>query len=72
MTPHEFLKEIYDDFCTKHNLPKNKDGKFPSAGDYLYVEKEDVPFTDHQLKWLDNYIKLWEETNGGEDIDGTD
>ena len=68
MTQHEFLKEVYDDFCTKHNLPLNKYGRFSSAGDYLYVEKENIPFTDHQLKWLDNFIKLWAATDGGESI----
>ena len=68
MTQHEFLKEIYNDFCIKNNLPPNKDGSFPSAGDYLYVEKENIPFTDHQLKWLDNFIKLWAATDGGESI----
>ena len=38
---------------------------------YLF-EEEDISVTEYQLTWLSNYIKLWEATNGGEDIDGTD
>ena len=70
MTQHDFFKEIYKDFCIKHNLPRNKDGSFLSAGDYLFAE-EDISVTEYQLTWLSNYIKLWGATNGGEDIDGT-
>ena len=73
MTPHEFLKEIYKDFCIKNNLPKThtyvKGGQYLSADDYL---NSNLSLTSYIKEWLENYIKLWEETNGGEDIDGTD
>ena len=69
MTQHEFLKEIYNDFCIKNNLPKThtyvKGGQYLSADDYL---NSDLHLTSHQKSWLTNYIKLWESTNGGEDI----
>ncbi len=42
MTQHDFFKEIYKDFCIKHNLPRNKDGSFLSAGDYLFEEEDDA------------------------------
>tara|TARA_B100001769_G_scaffold207115_1_gene166590 strand:- start:638 stop:847 length:210 start_codon:yes stop_codon:yes gene_type:complete len=68
---HEFLKEIYNDFCTKHDLPWNEDGSdYLSADDLLYghMYAEIDSLTQYQQNWLGNYIKLWEQTNGGEDI----
>ena len=43
MNTHEFLKEIYNDFCIKNNLPRGRadyhddllGGSFLSAEDYL-------------------------------------
>jgi hypothetical protein len=72
MPQHEFLKEIYNDFCIKNNLPRGRadyhddlfGGAYLSAEDYLNSK---IGLTLHQKKWLANYIKLWETTNGGED-----
>ena len=74
MNQHEFLKEIYNDFCIKNSLPRSKadsyntftsEGAYLSAADYL---NSNLGLTLHQKKWLTNYIKLWEATNGGEDF----
>ena len=79
MTPHQFLKDIYTDFCSKHNMVK-RDGHYLSADDYLSLQNhemfipekdiyETITLTAYQVQWLTNYIKHWEYTNGGEDID---
>ena len=75
MNQHEFLKEIYNDFCIKNNLPRSRaDSYYPTlASEGAYLSAEDylnskLGLTLHQKKWLANYIKLWETTNGGEDI----
>ena len=47
----------------KHN------GEYLSADDYLYLGKDGRPLTEYQVQWLTNYIKHWEYTNAGEDID---
>jgi len=75
---HEFLKEIYNDFCTKHDMLKNKDGAYQSADDYLWLSTvqsrgggymyPQINLSQYQQNWLDNYRKLWKQTNGGEDI----
>ena len=65
---HDFLKEIYYDFCVKHDLPRNNDRSFRSADDYLYPDEGDIPLTEYQVIWLGKYINLWETTNGGEDL----
>ena len=70
---HKFLKEIYNDFCIKNNLPRGRadyhddllGGAYLSAEDYLNCK---IGLTLSQKIWLDNYIKLWELINGGEDI----
>ena len=77
MNQHEFLKEIYNDFCIKNNLPRGRadyhddllGGSFLSAEDYLNSK---IGLTHCQKKWFVAYINLWEATNGGEDIDGTE
>ena len=69
MNQHEFLKEIYKDFCIKHDMPKNEDDAYQSADDILYSYRYmEIDLTVYQKEWLENYIKLWEETNGGENI----
>ena len=73
MNTHEFLKEIYNDFCIKNNLPRGKadhrddliGGSFLSAEDYLNCT---MRLTHCQTRWLVAYINLWEATNGGEDL----
>jgi len=73
MTQHEFLQEIYKDFCIKNNLPRGRadyhddllGGAYLSAADYLNSK---LGLTFHQKRWLASYITLWESTNGGEDI----
>jgi len=70
---HKFLMEIYNDFCIKNNLPRGRadyhddllGGAYLSAEDYLNSK---IGLTLSQKMWLDNYIKLWEATNGGEDL----
>ena len=70
---HKFLKEIYNDFCIKNNLPRGRadyhddllGGAYLSAEDYLDCK---IGLTHNQIFWLKNYIRLWEQINGGEDI----
>ena len=70
---NKFLMEIYNDFCIKNNLPRGRSdyhddllgGAYLSAEDYLNSK---IGLTLSQKIWLDNYIKLWEGINGGEDL----
>ena len=65
----EFLKEIYKDFCIKHDMPKNENDAYQSADDLLYSYKyAEINLTSYQKEWLENYVYLWEETNGGDNI----
>ena len=61
---HDYLKEIYFDFCLKNDMPKHHDA-YLSADDYL---NGNFQLINSQIRWLGNYIALWEQTNGGEDI----
>ena len=58
------LSDLLEDFCTKHNIP------FMSADDIItaHIYAEIPSLTQYQQNWLGNYIKLWEATNGGEDL----
>ena len=49
---HEFLKEIYFDFCLKNDMPKHND-VYLSADDYLHGV---FGLTHSQLTWLKNYV----------------
>tara|TARA_A100001388_G_scaffold2071_1_gene1542 strand:+ start:277 stop:516 length:240 start_codon:yes stop_codon:yes gene_type:complete len=52
---HEFLKEIYFDFCLKNDMPKHNDA-YLSADDYL---NGNFQLINSQVYWLKNYIRLW-------------
>ena len=76
MTQHDFLKEIYNDFCIKNNMPKHIKSEnlsrdimsgYLSAGDIRYSSIESS-LTKYQKDWLNAFLVLWETTNGGEDI----
>ena len=60
---HEWLKEIYNDFCQKYDMPKHN-GAYQSADDYLYG---DYQLSEPLIDWLKNYDRLWVETNAMED-----
>ena len=64
---HDYLKEIYFDFCLKNDMPKNPidNDAYLSADDYL---NGNFQLINSQIKWLGSYIVLWEQTNGGEDL----
>ena len=64
---HEFLIEIYFDFCLKNDMPKNPidNDAYLSADDYL---NGNFQLINSQVYWLKNFIRLWEATNGGEDL----
>ena len=58
---HDFLQEIYFDYCQKHDLPKiGEIGKevYLSADDYL---ASDLLLTEDVTSWLKNFITLWEK-----------
>ena len=66
---HEFLIEIYSDFCLKNDMPKHPESS-PLRG---YLSVDDLMHVNYQLTkpqrdWLKNYNILWEATIGGEDI----
>ena len=61
---HEFLREIYNDFCIKNNLPRGR----ADYHDYLmvcaYLSAEDYlnsknGLTNNQIYWLKNFVRLW-------------
>lgn len=53
----DFLSEVLEDFCTKHDLP------FISADDILYSDNDnyDEPLSPYERDWLHNYIEVWDE-----------
>ena len=48
MTKIDFLTIVYDDYCTKHNLP------FVSAD-----EQELSGSNEKHINWMDNFIDMW-------------
>ena len=76
MNTHEFLKEIYNDFCLKNDMPKHIKSEnlsrdimsgYLSAGDIKY-SKIESSLNNYQKDWLNAFLYLWEATNGGEDL----
>ena len=69
MTQHDFLREIYNDFCIKNDMPKHIKSEnlsrdimsgYLSAGDIKYASKEWYSFTKYQKDWLNAFLVLWE------------
>ena len=62
MTKHDFLREVYFDFCLKNDMPKHPsnapDGGYLSAGDVLYSSRK-YQLTKHQKDWLKCFIEIW-------------
>ena len=67
MDNFDYLSEVLNDYCTKHNLPLDM-----SADDILYyfnkggtVSNDDVfkknPYylTDHNVEWLKAFLIIW-------------
>ena len=52
---HDFLKEIYFDFCLKNDMPKHNDA-YLSADDYLHGN---FHLINSQVYWLKNFVRLW-------------
>ena len=57
---HEFLIEIYSDFCLKNDMPKHSESSplrgYLSVDDLMHVN---YPLTKPQRDWLKNYSRLW-------------
>ena len=55
MNQLDFLSDVLEEFCSKHNLP------FMSADDllygYMYAEHD---LTKTQRDWLHTYINVWD------------
>ena len=51
-----FLSDVLEDYCTKHDLP------FISADDLLYSNdlSEGIELTDNNKRWLEHYINVWD------------
>ena len=51
-----FLSDVLEDYCTKHNLP------FISADDLLYSNdlSEGKQLTDNNKRGLEHYINVWD------------
>ena len=58
MTQHDFLREIYNDFCIKNDMPKHINGGYLSAGDIKYASNK-YQLTKHQKDWLKCFIEIW-------------
>ena len=52
---HDYLREIYFDFCLKNDMPKHNDA-YLSADDYL---NGNFQLINSQVYWLKNYVRLW-------------
>ena len=50
---HDYLREIYFDFCLKNDMPKHNDA-YLSAEDYL---NGNFQLINSQIKWLGSYKK---------------
>ena len=57
---HDFLQEIYFDFCLKNDMPNHPESSpfngYLSADDLLHSNYQ---FTKSQVYWLKNYVRLW-------------
>ena len=53
---HDYLKEIYFDFCLKNDMPKHNDA-YLSADDYLHGNFQLI---NSQVYWLKNFVRLWD------------
>ena len=58
MNELDFLSDVLEDFCSKHNIP------FMSADDIItaHIYAEIPSLTQYQQNWLDNYIQVWDLT----------
>ena len=58
---HDYLKEIYFDFCLKNDMPKHSESApfngYLSADDLLHSNYQ---LTKSQVSWLKNYLRLWD------------
>ena len=52
---HDYLGEIYFDFCLKNDMPKHNDA-YLSAEDYLHGNFQLI---NSQVYWLKNFVRLW-------------
>ena len=52
---HDYLREIYFDFCLQNDMPKHNDA-YLSADDYL---NGNFQLINSQVYWLKNYVRLW-------------
>ena len=57
---HDYLKEIYFDYCLKNDMPKHP----KSAPHRGYLSADDLLCSNYQLtksqvSWIKNYIRLW-------------
>ena len=52
---HDYLREIYFDFCLKNDMPKHNDA-YLSADDYL---NGNFQLINSQVYWLKNFVRLW-------------
>ena len=57
---HDYLQEIYFDFCLKNDMPKHSESS-PLKG---YLSVDDLMHINHPLNkpqryWLKNYVRLW-------------
>ena len=57
MTQHDLLREIYNDFCIKNDMPKHINGGYLSAGDINYASNK-YQITKHQKDWLQAFLVL--------------
>ena len=64
---HEFLKEIYFDFCLKNDMPKHIKSEnlsrdimsgYLSAGDIKYASCK-YQLTKYQKDWINAFLVLW-------------
>ena len=61
---HDYLKEIYNDFCTKHDMLKNKDGIYEAAehwAEQLNVEFKTRVTTKQCVDAFDIYSNMTDQ-----------
>ena len=56
MNQLDFLSDVLEEFCSKHNLP------FMSADDLLYAHMyAEVNLSIAQQTWVETFISIWED-----------
>ena len=65
MDNFDYLSEVFNDYCIKHNLPLNMStDDILHRNNYGTIQEDQsnlIDLTDDQIQWLKRFIIIWEE-----------